>query len=229
MIRISNLTFGFNMPILNGISLNIDNGEKIIGLLGQNGAGKTTLLNVLGRLYQKYSGTIEENYTVSFLPDLEYLPKDMTIEKCLKDFQYLYSTFNSNRALKMLEHLNLDINKKIASYSKGMKEQLHLVFTLAQDVDVYLLDEPLAAVDPVVRDVMIHLIGSYRKKDSIAIISTHLVQDMEQIFDEIIIMNNGRILLHESLSKLMENKHDKDFIEIYKEVLNNDNVNQALI
>ena len=154
------------------------------------------------------------------LPDKEYIPGNLTINTCLKDFQKLYTNFNKDRALKLLNKLNLDFNKKIADFSKGMKEQLHLIFSLAQDVDLYVFDEPLAAVDPVTRDILIELIKNGRKENSVAIISTHLVQDMDELFDEVIIINHGKIVLHEK-TELLTNQYNDTLNNIYKESAKN--------
>lgn len=224
MIKIENVSFSFGKKrILEDISLEIEQADKIIGLLGPNGAGKTTLFNILANYYQKYKGEVNrKQFSYFLLPDREYIPGDMTINKCLKEFTNLYMHFNRDRALNMLEKLNLDFNKKISNFSKGMKEQVHLIFALAQDVDLYIFDEPLAAVDPVTRDTLIELIKNYRKKNSIAIISTHLVQDMDDLFNEFIIINNGKITLHDKTKDIIE-RENKSLNTIYKERVQNDN------
>ncbi|MBX5317032.1 MULTISPECIES: ATP-binding cassette domain-containing protein [Staphylococcus] len=222
MIKLKNIFFNFgNNNILSDINLNIEQENKIIGLLGPNGAGKTTLFNILTNYYQKYHGEINnDEFTYFLLPDKEYIPGNLTINTCLKDFQKLYTNFNKDRALKLLNKLNLDFNKKIADFSKGMKEQLHLIFSLAQDVDLYVFDEPLAAVDPVTRDILIELIKNGRKENSVAIISTHLVQDMDELFDEVIIINHGKIVLHEK-TELLTNQYNDTLNNIYKESAKN--------
>ncbi|MBF0709682.1 MULTISPECIES: ABC transporter ATP-binding protein [unclassified Gemella] len=221
MLKILNLDFSFsrNNKILNNISLEIKNKNQIIALLGPNGAGKTTLLNAIADVYQKYTGKIiKGNNRIFLIPDAEFIPKEMTIKTCMKEFSVLYEDFNVTRAKKMLDYLKIDDNKKIADYSKGMKEQIHLVFGLAHDVDFYLFDEPLAAVDPLTRDTMIYLIENFRKANSLAIISTHIVSDMEKIFDEVIFINDGKILLYEETEKLRKQYQDRKLDEIFKEV-----------
>ena len=224
MIKLQNVSFGFEKKeILKNISLEIEQNDKIIGLLGPNGAGKTTLFNIIADYYQKYEGYINKREVTHFLlPDREYIPGNLTINKCLRDFKKIYAHFNETRALNMLEKLDLDFNKKISSFSKGMKEQLHLIFALAQDVDLYIFDEPLAAVDPVTRDILIDLIRNWRRKNSIAIISTHLVQDMDNLFDEYIIINNGKILSHEKTKEVIQTQ-SKSLNDIYKESVKNAN------
>lgn len=222
MIKLKNISFRFGKNyILENINLNINQENQIIGLLGPNGAGKTTFFNILTDYYQKYEGEINnDEFTYFLLPDKEYIPENLTINTCLKDFKNLYAEFNVDRAIKMLNELNLDFNQKISDFSKGMKEQLHLIFSLAQDVDLYVFDEPLAAVDPITRDILIELIKNGRKNNSIAIISTHLVQDMDDLFNEIIIMNNGKILIHEKTESLTS-RYQKSINNIYKESVKN--------
>lgn len=220
MLSIKHLSFGYTRDlILKDVTIDILNNNQIIALLGPNGAGKTTLLNVVANYYQKYTGNLnKEAYSAFMLPDIPYIPQDMTITGCLNDFQKLYSSFNRERAEQMLDYLQLDFNKQISDYSKGMKEQLHLVFALAQDVEYYLFDEPLAAVDPLTRDILISLIKGYRRPNSVAIISTHLVQDMEDLFDEVIMINNGKVVLYEETDKLMLEYPGQSLDAIYKEV-----------
>ena len=121
----------------------------------------------------------------------------------------------------MLKDLRLDPKKKEADYSKGMKEQLHLVFALAQDVDYYLLDEPLPGVDPLTREILIDLIKRYRRPNSVAIISTHLVQDMEELFDEVLMINDGKLMLYENVRALQDDYRGLALDDIYKEVNRN--------
>ncbi|MBJ6745978.1 ABC transporter ATP-binding protein [Streptococcus sp. 121] len=221
MFDIKNLSFGFDKPILKDIDLKIEYRGQVIALLGPNGCGKTTLMNVIADLYQKYSGTIKGKGSVFFLPDHSYIPEDLTINECLELFESVYVSFNKDRAIQILKYLNLDKNKSISEYSKGMKEQLHLVFLLSQDADMYLLDEPLAAVDPLTRDILIDLIIRFKNEKSIIIISTHLVQDMEKLFDEVVFMKEGKIILHSAVEYLLNEFSPLSLDDIYKEVNRN--------
>lgn len=228
MISLENISFKVEQePIISSLSLQIPEQGKVIALLGPNGAGKTTLLNLLAGFYEKYSGTIEGANASFLLPDAEYIPQKMTIAACLKDFQELYSHFNVKRAQAMLSYLKIDPQKRVAAYSKGMKEQVHLLFTLANDTPLYLLDEPLAAVDPLTRETLIHLIKVFRSKTSTVIISTHLVQDMEGLFDEVIMLSSGKVLLYETIEDLKQQYPERSLDEIYKEVNKNAYLNET--
>jgi len=220
MIEIQNLNFGFKQNILDDICLRIEDDGQVIALLGPNGAGKTTILNVLANYYQKSTGTIKTENSFFFLPDKEYIPEDLTITKCLHAFEQLYTTFNVTRAEKMFDKLKLDFNKKIGEYSKGMKEQLHTVLALAQDVDTYLLDEPLAAVDPLTRERLIDFIMNDRRVGSNVIVSTHLIGDVSDIFDEVIFIDEGKIMLHDKVDEVIK-KYDQPLEDVYKEVMRN--------
>ena len=221
MVNIKNLSFGFDKPILKDINLKIVHHGQVIALLGPNGSGKTTLMNVVADLYQKYLGTIKDRGSVFFLPDHSYIPEDLTINECLELFESVYSTFNKDKAIQILKYLNLDKNKSISAYSKGMKEQLHLVFLLSQDADTYLLDEPLAAVDPLTRDILIDLIIRFKNEKSITIISTHLVQDMEKLFDEVVFMRECKVILYNTVEQLLNEFSHMSLDDIYKEVNRN--------
>lgn len=221
MLKITNLFFSLSKKtILKGISLEVNsNNNQVIALLGPNGAGKTSLLKTIAGYYQKYEGSINlVNTDIFFLPDFEFIPKEMSIQNCIEEFEILYKNINRHRLLRMLTYLNIDRNKKISDYSKGMKEQVHLVFALAQDVKFYLFDEPLAAVDPLTRDTMIHLIENFRNPNSVAIISTHIVSDMENLFDEVLMINDGQILLYDRTDNLIK-KEKKPLDLIFKEVM----------
>jgi ABC-2 type transport system ATP-binding protein len=222
MLQIQNLNFGFKGKILDDVNLTVKSEGQVIALFGPNGAGKTTILNVLADYYQKKTGTVRTDSTFFFLPDHSYIPEDWTIKKCLTAFTQLYTTFNVTRAQKMLDSLKLDYNKKIGEYSKGMKEQLHTVLALAQDVDTYLFDEPLAAVDPLTRERLLSFIMNDRKPGSNIIISTHLIGDVSDIFDEVIFIDEGRIILHDSVQNLLKQYNDS-LENIYKEVMTHAN------
>ncbi|MGX6995243.1 ATP-binding cassette domain-containing protein [Pediococcus acidilactici] len=228
MISMKNVVFGFNEPILKDINLVIEDNDQIIGLLGPNGAGKTTLLNTLAGYYQKFSGEVSCEKTF-LLPDEEYIPHDLTIEKCLRIFPKLYTQFNVNRAKEMVEFLNLENNKKFGDFSKGMKEQVHILMALAQDVDTYLFDEPLAAVDPYNRKILIELIQKFRRNNSNVIISTHLIEDIHNLFEEVIFLKEGKIILHESVQNLMKGEKQERLEEKYLEVMANDGYYQQVI
>ena len=147
--------------ILQDINLKIPRG-KIIGLLGKNGAGKSTLIKLINDLLTSTSGEILINgenpgvnskKIIAYLPERTYLNKEMTIKQAINYFDEFYQNFDSDKAIRLLKDLDLDINKKISKMSKGMQEKLQLVLVMSRDAELYILDEPLGGVDPATRDI----------------------------------------------------------------------------
>ena len=177
--------------ILKDVSLAIPKG-KIIGLLGKNGTGKSTLIKLINDLLTIDSGSIlingkeigvESKKVISFLPERTYLDKSMTVEKVLEYFEDFYDNFDLKKAKKLLKDLDLDIEQKLSKMSKGMQEKVQLVLVMSRKADLYILDEPLGGVDPATRDYILDTILSNFNEGASVIISTHLIADIERIFN----------------------------------------------
>ena len=203
-----NKNFG-NKKILKDINLTIEKG-KIIGLLGKNGTGKSTLIKLINDLLTPTSGKILVNgkevgvdtkKVISFLPERTYLDKTMSVDKVIKFFEDFYDNFDSKKAYKLLKDLNLDTTQKLSKMSKGMQEKVQLVLVMSKKADLYILDEPLGGVDPATRDYILDTILSNVSKNSSVIISTHLISDVEKILDEVIFIDNGKIILQSDAIK----------------------------
>ena len=201
-----------NTPILKDVNLKIPRG-KIIGLLGMNGAGKSTLIKLINDLLIPTNGEILINgekpgvnskKIISYLPERTYLDKSMTISEVFTFFEDFYDNFNIEKAKKLLKDLNLDINKKISKMSKGMQEKLQLILVMSREAELYILDEPLGGVDPATRDYILDTILSNFNENASLIISTHLISDIERILDEVIFVNDGKIVLTSSADELRE-------------------------
>ena len=224
LLECKNLSKSFNnKKILKDINLIIPRG-KIVGLLGKNGQGKTTLIKLINDLLTPTSGEIliegkhpgvESKKIISYLPERTYLDKEMKIIEVFHYFEEFYDNFNIEKAKKLLKDLNLDINKKISKMSKGMQEKLQLVLVMSRDADLYILDEPLGGVDPATRDYILDTILSNFKEGSSMIISTHLISDIERILDEVIFMNDGKIILTSPADELRE-KEKSSIDEIFR-------------
>lgn len=188
---------------LNSVDLHIRDLGHVIGLFGQNGAGKTTLLRVLAGLVNRYSGeiTVPDN-GVAYLPDESFLPGFLKIEELLGLGRDLFSDFDGTVAQDIFSTLNLRTGMRLSEASRGMLEQIHLGFVLARRSSLYLFDEPLAAVDPLTRDKLIDMIGKFRNSGSTVIISTHLIGGLESLFDEAIVIHDGRIVLHDNVEDI---------------------------
>ena len=212
-----------NKKILQDINLKIPRG-KIIGLLGKNGAGKSTLIKLINDLLTPTSGEVLINgekpdvsskQIISYLPERTYLDKEMTIKQVIKYFEEFYKNFDSQKAIKLLKDLDLDINKKISKMSKGMQEKLQLILVMSRNAEIYILDEPLGGVDPATRDYILDTILSNFCEGASVIISTHLISDIERILDEVIFMEKGQIILTSSADEL-RNKENASIDEIFR-------------
>lgn len=212
-----------NKQILKDINLKIPRG-KIIGLLGKNGTGKSTLIKLINDLLTPTSGEIlingekpgvKSKEIISYLPERTYLDKEMTIKQVIKYFEEFYKNFDTQKAIKLLKDLNLDINKKISKMSKGMQEKLQLILVMSRNAELYVLDEPLGGVDPATRDYILDTILSNFSEGASVIISTHLISDIERILDEVIFIDNGEIILTSSADELRK-KEKSSIDEIFR-------------
>ena len=192
-----------NRVILDNVNIKIERG-KIVGLLGKNGQGKTTLIKLINDLLTPTSGevlingkkpSIESKKIISYLPERTYFDKSMKVSDIIKYFKDFYDNFNEEKALKLLDDLELDKNLRLAKMSKGMQEKVELILVMSREADLYILDEPLGGVDPATRDYILDTILSNFKDGASVIISTHLIADIERILDEVIFIDKGKIIL----------------------------------
>ena len=209
--------------VLKDINLKIPKG-KIIGLLGKNGTGKTTLIKLINDLLTPTSGEIliegkkpgvESKEIIAYLPEKTYLDREMKVKDAIKYFEEFYKNFDSEKAVKLLKDLDLDINAKISKMSKGMQEKLQLILVMSRSAKLYILDEPLGGVDPATRDYILDTILSNFCEGASVIISTHLISDIERILDEVIFMDKGEIVLTSSADEL-RNKENASIDEIFR-------------
>lgn len=225
ILEIKNLIKKYHTKnVIDNISLNVDSG-KIVGLLGPNGSGKTTLIKLLAGLLTATSGDIlidnkeigiETKEIVSFLPDRPYFANWMKVHDILAFFADFYRDFSMKKAMEMLKLLNIGVNDRIKTMSKGTKEKLNLVLVMSRAARLYLLDEPIAGVDPAARDYILRTIISNYSEDSSVIITTHHIADVEKILDDVIFLNEGKIELNSAVEDLRE-EHGKSVDEIFRE------------
>ena len=216
LLEIKNLYKSYdNKVVLNDINLKIKKG-KIVGLLGQNGTGKTTLIKLINDLLVKDSGTILINgceVGVETKKVISYLNKGMKVIEVINYFSDFYSDFDKEKAIKLLNDLSLDINQKLSKMSKGMQEKVQLVLVMSRNADLYILDEPLGGVDPATRDYILDTILTNFNENASVIISTHLISDIERILDEVVIIDNGKIILQGNADKIREEENASiDFV-----------------
>ncbi len=214
-------------PALKGISLDVRRG-RIVGLLGPNGSGKTTLIKLATGLLTPTAGEIsiggfpigtETKKIVSYLPDHNFLAQWMTTEQMLRYYSDFYEDFRMDRAIEMLNSLGIDSTRKIKTLSKGTQEKVALILTMSREAQLYLLDEPIAGVDPATRDYILNTIISNYNADATIIISTHLIADVEQVLSDVIFINNGEIVLCDTVDNIRDEKGtsvDALFREVFK-------------
>lgn len=215
-------SFG-NKKILHNINLKIPRG-KIIGLLGKNGMGKTTLIKLINNLLTLSDGEIlvngkkigvDSKKIISYLPERTYLDKSLKVNEALDYFQDFYDNFDKEKAVKLLMDLQIDLNEQISKMSKGMQEKLQLVLVMSRNAELYILDEPLGGVDPATRDYILDTILKNFSEGASVIISTHLIQDIERILDEVIFIDRGKIILQSDADELRE-KESSSIDEVFR-------------
>ena len=210
---------------LDGVDLAIEPG-RIVGLLGPNGSGKTTLIKLANGLLTPTSGEIRINgdtpsprtkAIVSYLPDRNALPEYMTVRQTVDYYADFYADFRRDAAEEMIERLGLDTAQSVKTLSKGTREKLQLVLVMSRAAKLYLLDEPIGGVDPATRDYILRtIIGNYNEDASI-LISTHLIADVEQVLDEVVFLQNGRVERHTSVDAI-RSETGKSVDELFREV-----------
>ena len=213
--------------VLKNINLQLERG-KIIGLLGPNGSGKTTLIKIINGLLTadegdiKVSGEqigIESKKIISYLPDRTYLADWMKVKDIVGMFDDFYKDFSREKAEDMLKRLNINEDDRLKTLSKGNKEKVQLILVMSRQAQLYLLDEPIGGVDPAARDYILNTIITNYNPDASVVISTHLISDVEKVLDEAIFINNGEIVLHESVEDIREKYStsvDGYFREVFK-------------
>ncbi len=212
---------------VNHISFEIESGH-IIGLLGPNGSGKTTFIKMLNGLLTPTSGElyvkqlpvgIESKKIISYLPDQTYLNMNQKVKDVIQYFKAFYDNFEEQRAYDMLEKLHINPNDRLKTMSKGTKEKVQLILVMSRRAELYVLDEPIAGVDPAARDYILQTILTNYDPAASILISTHLISDIENILDEVIFIKEGEICLKNSVDDIrVEQKKSIDalFREVFK-------------
>ena len=211
IIKLENLSKSFNqVKALDQLSVEIMPGH-IIGLLGENGCGKTTLLKILAGLYRDYEGSVKilgerpshlTKAEVAYLPDKNSFGQDQSPEEMMSLYDMYFDNFNRDKCERLLAEMGLDAEKPFREMSKGMIDKVQLAFVLARDAKVYLLDEPLGGVDSKAREVVLNTILDNFDFHGVMIIVTHFIDEMERLFDMVMVMKQGRLLTYASCDAL---------------------------
>ena len=212
---------------LDQVDITIEPG-RIVGLLGPNGSGKTTLIKLANGLLTPSEGELrvcgllpgkESHACVSYLPERTAIPTWMSVTQLLDFYQDFYADFRRDAAEEMLAHLNIPPKQRIKQMSKGTREKVQLIMVMSRAAKLYLLDEPIGGVDPATRDYILStIIGNYNP-DAAVVISTHLIADVEKVLDDVVFINQGRIMLQASVDQIREEKGmsvDALFREVFK-------------
>lgn len=217
-------TYG-GVTALDHIDLAIDPG-RIVGLLGPNGSGKTTLIKLAAGLLQPTEGQIlidgkapspQTNAVLSYLPERIALSQWMKVTQVLDFFCDFYKDFDRQAAEQMLAQLHIAPNQVLKQMSKGTKEKVQLILAMSRKAKLYLLDEPIGGVDPAARDYILNTILSNYERGATILLSTHLIRDIERVLDDVVFIQNGRVVLASSVEAVHQN-YGKSVDELFREV-----------
>lgn len=226
LIEINNLDKKYGSKYaLKDVDVSFEKG-KIIGLLGPNGSGKTTLIKILNGLIPLTAGEvlingksvgIESKKAISYLPERTYLDNNMSVKECIEFFEDFYEDFETPKAYQLIEKLHIDHKQKLKTLSKGTKEKVQLILVMSRKAQIYILDEPIAGVDPAARDYILDTILGNFSDGATLIICTHLISDIEKILDEVVFLKEGRVLLHDDADNV-RSKYNGSIDEAFREV-----------
>ena len=215
----------FERVALDHVDIQINKGE-ILGVIGHTGSGKSTLIQHLNGLLQPTSGSVlidgqaPGTYThsvISYLPDKNYLNDAMKVNDLISFFADFYTDFDRVKATDMLDSLQIDPLNRLKTLSKGNQEKVQLILTMSRKAQLYVLDEPIAGVDPAARDYILSTILSNYSEDASVLLSTHLIADVERVLDEVIFLKEGAMVLHDTVDHIRE-EHGKSVDALFREV-----------
>lgn len=228
ILECRNLTKSYKkgVKVLDNFNLTLPAG-RIVGLLGPNGCGKSTLIKLISGLLQPDSGEIlvggceigeKSNHLISYLPERTYLNSAMKVDDIIKFFSEFYIDFDPSRAYRLLSDLGINPKANLRTLSKGTKEKVQLILVMSRDARLYLLDEPIAGVDPAARDYILRTIVSNYNPDATIIITTHLITDVEQLLDDFVFLSYGGTIMRAGNAEQIRTNTGKSLDELFKEV-----------
>lgn len=215
-----------NVCALNNLNFSVPDTGSIVGLLGTNGSGKTTLIKLLTGLLVPTSGHIriagmpvgtETKAIVAYLPDSNFLNESYTVRQEVEYYKDFFADFDESKAWKMIEELGVNKTQKVRALSKGNKEKLGLILTLARNAKLFIFDEPIAGVDPAARDYILNTIVSNKSPDATMIICTHLIGDIEPVLDYVLFLQSGNVVLQGGANEIRKGE-GKTIDQLFREV-----------
>jgi len=222
----SNLVKRFGaVTALNGVTCRFQRG-KIYGLLGPNASGKTTFLKICAALTKLYQGQVliggvkpglTTKSIVAYLPDADYFLDWMTVADAVDFFTDFFTDFDRNKALHLLQELELENRTMVSTLSKGMKARLKLAVVLSRRARLFLLDEAFDGVDPVTREKIIDIILDTFDHDSTIVLATHHIDYVDKLLDEVKLLRRGEIIREIAADEIRQST-GKSIGEYYLEV-----------
>ncbi|AJG77607.1 ABC transporter ATP-binding protein [Bacillus thuringiensis] len=226
LLKIENLWKRYGLKaVIRELNIEITEG-KIIGLVGDNGSGKTTLLKMIAGLQHPSEGSItivgkkvglETKEIVSFMSDKPVFDDWMTVKDSLFFYRDFYKDFDIQKVVDTIAEFKIPLEERITALSKGMVEKLQIILTFSRKAKLYVLDEPLGGIDLVSREHVLELILQFYREDCTILIATHLIGEVENIFDEVIFLKDGESVLHENVEELRFQR-GKAVTDLFKEV-----------
>lgn len=214
LVQTIDLTKRFgDFTALNKCSFEIQRGE-VLGLLGPNGAGKTTLIRLLMGFMQPTSGkatvaeldcyhdSVEVHRRVAYVPGDARLFGHMRGGDVLKFFAELRGSSDAENAFQLANRLKLDTRRRVSFMSTGMRQKLALAVTLSADVDLLILDEPTANLDPNIRGAVMDMIDEARSDGKTVLFSSHVLSEVEETCDRVVIVRAGELVHTQIMSDL---------------------------
>lgn len=225
-LEIKNLNMGYKNKVLDNLNLELDKGQ-IVGLVGPNGAGKSTLLRILAGLEKTYTGRViidgeEISYKsadiISYQPDKFALSNKLSVKEVVRTYKAFFKDFDEEKFYKIYKEFKLPEKAKVREMSKGMREKMQIALSLSRKAEIFLLDEPISGVDPSARKAIIETILNNFEEDSLIILSTHLINQIEPLLDRVLFLSDGKISVNKTIDEIRseENMSIEDyFTEVF--------------
>ena len=225
-ISIKNLNMRYRRKVLDNLNLELDSGQ-IVGLVGPNGTGKSTLLRILAGLEKTYNGEIlingkKPDYNtykeISYQADRFTLDEKLSVKEVVKTYKKFFDDFDEDKFYKLFNDFKLPFDSKVREMSKGMREKLQIALSLSRKTGIYLLDEPISGVDPSARKAIINIILNNFEEDSLLIISTHLISQIEPLLDRVLFLSEGKIYLNKTVDEIRSENNmgiEEYFTEVF--------------